>query len=103
MNQPSGVIQAPGNVMGASGNGAVDFTNQGRVIGNLIFAGGNDALHLYTGSTISGSINGGGGNNLMTLNGPAADRCERQRISCSLYLRSVAPGYQHSYFQQTAS
>jgi autotransporter-associated beta strand protein len=69
INEATGVIQAPGNVMGASGNGAVDFTNQGRVIGNLIFAGGNDALHLYTGSTISGSINGGGGNNLMTLNG----------------------------------
>jgi hypothetical protein len=69
INQPSGVIQAPGNVMGASGNGAVNFTNQGKVIGNLIFAGGNDALHLYTGSTITGSINGGGGNNLMTLNG----------------------------------
>ena len=69
INEATGVIQAPGNVMGASGNGAVDFTNQGRVIGSLIFAGGNDALHLYTGSTISGSINGGGGNNLMTLNG----------------------------------
>jgi outer membrane autotransporter protein len=69
INQPSGVIQAPGNVMGASGNGTVDFTNQGMVIGNVIFAGGNDVLHLYTGSTITGSINGGGGNNLMTLNG----------------------------------
>jgi outer membrane autotransporter protein len=69
INESTGVIQAPGNVMGASGNGAVDFTNQGRVIGNVIFAGGNDALHLYTGSTISGSVNGGGGNNLMTLNG----------------------------------
>jgi autotransporter-associated beta strand protein len=69
INQASGVIQAPSNVMGASGNGAVDFTNRGKVIGNVIFAGGNDALHLYTGSTITGSINGGGGNNLMTLNG----------------------------------
>ena len=69
INESTGVIQAPGNVMGASGNGAVDFTNQGRVIGNLIFAGGNDALHLHTGSSISGSINGGGGSNLMTLNG----------------------------------
>src|SRR5258708_27237780 len=103
INESTGVIQGPGNVMGASGNGAVDFTNQGRVIGNLIFAGGNDALHLYTGSTISGSINGGGGNNLMTPNGPARGRCGPQRISVSLYLRSVAPGYQHSYFQQTAS
>jgi len=30
-------------------------------------------------------------------------RWERQRISCSLYLRSAAPRYQHSYFRQTTS
>ncbi|SOE47041.1 outer membrane autotransporter barrel domain-containing protein [Burkholderia sp. OK233] len=69
INNATGVIQAPGNVMGASGNGAVDFTNRGKVIGNLVFAGGNDTLRLYTGSSVSGSINGGGGSNLLTLNG----------------------------------
>jgi outer membrane autotransporter protein len=72
INEASGVIQGPSNtanVMGASGNGSVNFTNKGTVIGSLIFAGGDDQLHIYTGSTISGSVNGGGGNNLMTLNG----------------------------------
>ena len=69
INNATGVIQAPGNVMGASGNGAVVFTNRGAVIGNLVFAGGNDTLNMYTGSSVSGSINGGGGQNLLTLNG----------------------------------
>lgn len=69
INNATGVIQAPGNVMGASGNGAVVFSNLGKVVGNLVFAGGNDTLNLYTGSSVSGSINGGGGNNLLTLNG----------------------------------
>lgn len=72
INNATGTIQTDvtnGNVMGASGNGSVDFTNRGKVIGNLIFAGGNDTLHLYTGSSVSGSINGGGGANLLTLNG----------------------------------
>ena len=72
VNNATGTIQtdvANGNVMGASGNGSVDFTNRGKVIGNLIFAGGNDALHFYTGSSVSGSINGGGGANVITLNG----------------------------------
>lgn len=72
INNATGTIQtdvANGNVMGASGNGSVDFTNRGKVIGNLIFAGGNDALHVYTGSSVSGSINGGGGANVITLNG----------------------------------
>ncbi|CAB3774604.1 autotransporter outer membrane beta-barrel domain-containing protein [Paraburkholderia humisilvae] len=69
INNATGLIEAPGSVMGASGNGAVDFTNRGRVIGSLDFAGGNDALRLYTGSSVSGSIDGGGGNNILTLNG----------------------------------
>ncbi|MCP1171756.1 autotransporter outer membrane beta-barrel domain-containing protein [Ralstonia chuxiongensis] len=72
INNATGTIQtdvANGNVMGASGNGSVDFTNRGKVIGNLIFAGGNDALHFYTGSSVSGSISGGGGANVITLNG----------------------------------
>ncbi|CAJ0800275.1 autotransporter outer membrane beta-barrel domain-containing protein [Ralstonia holmesii] len=72
INNATGTIQtdvANGNVMGASGNGSVDFTNRGKVIGNLIFAGGNDALHVYTGSSVSGSISGGGGANVITLNG----------------------------------
>jgi outer membrane autotransporter protein len=72
INNATGVIQAPGNVMGASGNGAVVFTNSGAVIGNLVFAGGNDTLNMFTGSTVSGTINGGGGQNLLTLNGTGA-------------------------------
>jgi outer membrane autotransporter protein len=72
LNNATGVIQAPGNVMGASGNGAVVFTNRGAVIGNLVFAGGDDTLNLFTGSSVSGSINGGGGHNLLTLNGTGA-------------------------------
>lgn len=73
INNATGIIQAPGNVMGASGNGAVVFTNSGQVIGNLVFAGGNDTLNLETGSTVSGSIDGGGGNNLLTLGGTGTD------------------------------
>jgi len=69
INNATGVIQAPGNVIGSSGNGAVDFTNRGQVIGNLIFAGGNDTLRLYTGSSISGNFNGGGGTNTIFLSG----------------------------------
>jgi outer membrane autotransporter protein len=73
INNATGIIQAPGNVMGASGNGAVVFTNFGQVIGNLVFAGGNDTLNLETGSSVSGSINGGGGSNLLTLGGTGSD------------------------------
>lgn len=76
INNATGIIQTDvvgGNVLGASGNGSVDFTNRGQVIGNLIFAGGNDALHLYTGSSVSGNINGGGGANVITLNGTGSD------------------------------
>ena len=69
INNATGIIQAPGNVMGASGNGAVVFSNLGKVIGNLVFAGGNDTLNMFTGSSVSGTINGGGGNNLLTLDG----------------------------------
>ncbi|MFM0069195.1 autotransporter family protein [Paraburkholderia aspalathi] len=69
INNATGVIQAPNNVIGSSGNGAVDFTNRGQVIGNLVFAGGNDSLHLFTGSVITGNFDGGGGTNVITLNG----------------------------------
>ena len=69
VNNATGIIQAPGNVMGASGNGAVDFTNKGQVIGDLVFAGGDDTLRLYTGSVITGNSDGGGGNNTIILSG----------------------------------
>jgi outer membrane autotransporter protein len=69
INNATGIIQAPDNVIGASGNGAVDFTNKGQVIGNLDFAGGNDILRLYTGSIVTGTFDGGGGNNIVFLNG----------------------------------
>ena len=76
INSATGTIQtnvANGNVLGASGSAAVDFTNQGQVVGNLVFAGGNDTLRFYTGSSVSGSIDGGGGSNLITLNGSGSD------------------------------
>jgi len=73
INNATGIIQAPNNVMGASGNGAVMFSNRGQVIGNLVFAGGNDTLNMYTGSSVSGTINGGGGANLLTLGGAGSD------------------------------
>lgn len=73
INSATGIIQAPGNVMGASGSGAVVFTNSGQVIGNLVFASGNDTLNLETGSSVTGSIDGGGGNNLLTLGGTGTD------------------------------
>ena len=73
INNATGIIQAPGNVMGASGSGAVVFTNFGQVIGNLVFASGNDTLNLETGSSVSGTINGGGGANLLTLGGAGSD------------------------------
>ena len=69
VNNATGVIQAPGNVIGASGNGALDFTNKGQVIGNLVFSGGDDTLRLYTGSVITGKFDGGGGNNTLLLSG----------------------------------
>ncbi|HWX01103.1 autotransporter outer membrane beta-barrel domain-containing protein [Collimonas sp.] len=69
INNETGVLQAPGNVIGASGNGAIDFTNKGRIVGNLVFSGGNDILRLYTGSVITGSFDGGGGNNTLFLSG----------------------------------
>jgi outer membrane autotransporter protein len=68
-NNETGVIQAPGNVIGASGNGAVDFSNKGRIAGNLVFSGGDDTLRLYTGSVITGKFDGGGGNNALFLSG----------------------------------
>ncbi|WP_147289932.1 hypothetical protein [Crenobacter cavernae] len=69
VNNETGVIQAPGNVIGFSGNGSVDFTNKGMVIGNLVFAGGNDTLRLYTGSTITSNFSGGAGNDTIFLSG----------------------------------
>ena len=69
INNETGIIQAPGSVIGASGNGSVDFSNKGQVRGNLVFAGGDDTLRLYTGSIITGNFNGGGGNNTIFLSG----------------------------------
>ena len=69
INTETGVIQAPGTVIGGSGNGALDFTNRGRVIGNLTLAGGNDTLRLYTGSSITGNFSGGAGTDAIFLSG----------------------------------
>lgn len=74
VNEASGVIQRTGgNVIGGSGNGAVDFTNKGQVIGNLVFAGGNDTLRLFTGSTITGTVSGGAGTDTIYLSGAGTD------------------------------
>lgn len=77
VNGATGVIEYRGaagdNILAASGTMAVDFTNQGRLIGSLNFAGGDDALHVHTGSSITGGIDGGGGNNLLTLDGTGTD------------------------------
>ncbi|OUM03238.1 autotransporter outer membrane beta-barrel domain-containing protein [Variovorax sp. JS1663] len=76
VNGTTGVIQYKGgtdNILGVSGTMALDFTNQGRVIGSLGFANGDDALHVHTGSSITGPIDGGGGNNLLTLDGTGTD------------------------------
>ena len=55
INNQTGIIRAPGNVIGSSGNASVNFSNRGRVEGNLVFAGGNDTLRLFTGSVITGN------------------------------------------------
>jgi outer membrane autotransporter protein len=76
VNGATGTIEykgGAGDIMGVSGTMAIDFTNQGRLIGALNFAAGADTLRLYTGSSISGAINGGGGSNLLTLNGTGTD------------------------------
>lgn len=69
INTETGVIQATGTVIGGSGNGALDFTNRGMVIGNLTLAGGNDILRLFTGSTITGNFSGGDGSDVIFLSG----------------------------------
>ncbi|WP_193222779.1 autotransporter domain-containing protein [Stenotrophomonas rhizophila] len=69
INTETGIIQAPGTVIGGSGNGALDFTNRGQVIGNISLAGGNDILRLYTGSSITGNFSGGAGNDAIFLSG----------------------------------
>lgn len=72
INNATGVIQAPGTVIGGSGNGALDFTNRGMVIGSVSLAGGNDILRLFTGSTITGNFSGGAGNDTIFLSGDGA-------------------------------
>lgn len=69
INTETGIIQAPGTVIGGSGNGALDFTNRGQVIGNISLAGGNDTLRLYTGSSITGNFSGGAGTDAIFLSG----------------------------------
>ncbi|OHV72809.1 autotransporter outer membrane beta-barrel domain-containing protein [Ensifer sp. LCM 4579] len=65
----NGVIQSPGTVIGGSGNGALDFTNRGMVIGNITLAGGDDILRLFTGSSIAGNFSGGAGDDAIFLSG----------------------------------
>ncbi len=69
VNTETGIIQAPGTVIGGSGNGALDFTNRGQVIGNVSLAGGDDILRLYTGSVITGNFSGGAGTDAIFLSG----------------------------------
>ncbi|RYG08820.1 MAG: autotransporter outer membrane beta-barrel domain-containing protein, partial [Burkholderiales bacterium] len=72
INNETGIIRAPGNVIGSSGNASVNFSNRGRVEGSLVFAGGNDTLRLFTGSVITGNIAGGAGNDSIFLDGTGA-------------------------------
>ena len=65
VNTATGVIQAPGTAVGGTGNGALRFTNEGRVIGNVLFAGGDDVLDL--GGRIEGAVRQGGGNDIVLL------------------------------------
>lgn len=88
INNATGVIQAPNNVIGSSGNGAVDFTNRGKVLGNLIFAGGNDTLRFYTGSSISGNFNGGGGNNTIYLSGEGSASLPGNMVNFSSLIKN---------------
>ena len=76
VNTASGTINgslATGEILGVYGTMAVDFTNQGSLVGNLNFADGNDILRWSTGATITGAINAGGGANLLILNGAGTD------------------------------
>jgi outer membrane autotransporter protein len=73
INTETGVIAAPYNVIGSTGDGAVDFTNKGKVIGNIVFAGGDDIMRIYTGSSVQGSIDGGAGSNQLFLSGLGTD------------------------------
>ncbi|MFM0158038.1 MULTISPECIES: autotransporter outer membrane beta-barrel domain-containing protein [Paraburkholderia] len=92
INNATGIIQAPGNVIGASGNGSVDFTNRGQVIGNLIFAGGNDTLRFYTGSSISGNFDGGGGTNTIYLSGTGTATLPGNMVNFSSLIKND-PGF----------
>ncbi len=76
VNSATGTISAANgaaSIVGVSGTMAVDFTNQGSLVGTLTFADGNDILRWYTGATITGAIDAGGGANLLTLNGTGTD------------------------------
>jgi outer membrane autotransporter protein len=90
INNETGVIQAPGNVIGASGNGAVDFTNKGRIIGDLVFSGGDDTLRLYTGSVITGKFDGGKGNNTLFLSGTGSASLSGNIINFSSFIKNDA-------------
>ncbi|MBR0669333.1 autotransporter outer membrane beta-barrel domain-containing protein, partial [Roseomonas hellenica] len=73
VNNATGVIQAPGAVLGVSGTATIDFTNHGQVIGDLVFADGDDFLHIFTGSQITGTLSGGGGSDNVVLSGTGSD------------------------------
>jgi outer membrane autotransporter protein len=76
VNGATGVIDykgGTGNIFGVSGTMAIDFTNNGQVLGSVKFADGDDRLTIGTGSSISGDIDGGGGNNQLTLSGAGTD------------------------------
>ena len=64
-NTATGVIQAAGTAIGGTGTGALQFTNEGRVIGNVLFAGGDDVLDLS--GRIEGAVSQGGGNDIAIL------------------------------------
>lgn len=76
VNGATGIIEykgGAGNVIGVHGTMAIDFTNQGQVIGDLVFANGDDKLSIGTGSSITGTVDGGGGSNTLALIGSGTD------------------------------
>jgi outer membrane autotransporter protein len=76
VNGPSGIIEykgGTGSVIHVGGTMAIDFTNEGQVIGGLRFADGDDKLRIGTGSSITGAVDGGGGSNELHLMGSGTD------------------------------
>ncbi|WP_349985506.1 autotransporter outer membrane beta-barrel domain-containing protein [Stenotrophomonas sp. WHRI 8082] len=65
VNTGTGVIQADGTAIAATGGGALDFINAGLVTGNVVLGAGDDLLDLS--GRIDGSVDQGAGNDTAIL------------------------------------